>query len=99
MLTVSGKCLSCHPQKVEGTKNGKNYSFTKHRCCIHHPQSGMDPIYINTGETPLIPDKFYKIMVRTRPYTVGSGESKEARVELLTYKDHPPQEINPPAAK
>ena len=99
MLIVSGKCLSCHPQQVEGTKNGKSYSFTKHRCCIHHPSSGMDPIYVNTGETALVPDKFYKFMVRVRPYLIGEGESIQARSELLTYKNHPPKEITPPSAK
>ena len=99
MLTVSGNCLSCHPRKVEGNKNGKPYSFTAHRCCIHHPGSGTDPIYVETGETALTPGKAYRMLTRVRAFVVGEGEKREARFQLMTYKDHPPQEINPPSAK
>ena len=99
MLTVSGICLSCHPRNVEGTKNGKAYSFTAHRCCIHHPNSGMDPMYIQTGESALTPGKSYTMRARVRAYVAGEGEKAEARYELMTYKDHPPKEITPPSAK
>lgn len=99
MLVVSGNCLSCHPRNVAGTKNGKSYSFTAHRCCIHSPGSGMDPVYVETGETELIPGKTYMIKTRVRAYVVGEGDKKEARYQLMTYKDYPPKEINPPSAK
>ena len=101
MLIVTGNCLSCHANKKEGTstKTGKAYSFTTHRCCIHHPSSGMDPVYIETGEFPLIPGKAYKIKARVRAYVVGEGGNTQANYSLMTYKDHPPQEVTPPSAK
>jgi hypothetical protein len=100
MLTVSGNCLSCHANKKEGTssKTGKPYSFTTHRCCIHHPESGMDPVYVETGEFPLIPGKAYTIKARVRAYVVGEGGNAQANYSLMTYKDHPPQEIASPQA-
>ena len=95
MLTVSGKCLSCTSQHRKGvTQSGKPYDFITHECCIHH--TGSKPVDVNTGDVPLTPEKYYKMRVRVNPFLMKSGG---AWFELMTYKDHPPQEITPPAAK
>ena len=92
MITVSGKCLSCHPREATKKDGSK---FTVHRCCIHNPSSGSDPVYVNTGETPLTLEKYYKMMIRVSTFVKKSGE---AAYELMTYYNHPPQEVAAPQA-
>jgi len=96
MLYVKGVCLTCTPRDVEFTKNGSERSFVAHRCCLHDPASGLDPVYVETGEFPMVPGSIYRVPVRVRVYATKGGEP---RFQLMSFKKYPPKEIQPPAAK